>query len=111
MRPPEERLRNTPGDESGLAMITVIMGVLAIILMTIMIQQLAGYQISQSDFQAKEDSVLASTEAMLERYAAKLTIDPVYYQKWVDEAEGPRVCMDSASAGYLVQVDQRMDRP
>lgn len=105
MQRPERPAAEATGDQAGIAMITVIMGVLAIILMTIMIQQLAGYQISQSDFQAKEDSVLASTEAMLERYATKLTIDPVYYQKWVDEAEAPRVCTDNASAGFMAQVD------
>ena len=91
--------------EDGVALITVVMGVLAIVLLTIMIQRVAVYQISQAGFQEKEDSVLATTEAMLERYAAKLTIDPAYYQNYVDEAEAPRICTDPDSAGYGSQVD------
>jgi len=99
------RPRRVEGEESGVAMITVIMGMLAIVLMTIMIQRIATVQISASGFQAREDVVLATTEAMLERYAAKLTINPFYYQEWVDEAEAPRVCTDTDSTGYNVQVD------
>ena len=91
--------------EAGIAMVTVIMGVLAIVLMTVLIQQITINQTAQSDFQAKEDSVLATTEAILERYAAKLTIDPVYYQRWVDESEAPRVCTDNGSLWYGTRVD------
>ncbi|RPI24136.1 MAG: hypothetical protein EHM57_03085, partial [Actinobacteria bacterium] len=87
-------------DERGVAMLTVVMGMLAIVLMTVMIQRLASIQNSASGFQAREDIVLATTEAMLERYAAKLTIDPFYYQQYVDEAEAPRTCTDSDSSGF-----------
>lgn len=92
-------------DQRGVAMLTVVMGMLAIVLMTVMIQRLATMQNSSSSFQAREDIVLATTEAMLERYAAKLTIDPFYYQRYVDEAEGPRTCTDTDSAGFGSEVD------
>jgi len=102
-----QRPEPTPAtsSEAGIAMVTVIMGVLAIVLMTVLIQQITIQQTTQSDFQAKEDSVLATTEAILERYAAKLTIDPVYYQRWVDESEGPRVCTDVGSLWNGAQVN------
>ena len=86
-------------------MIVVVMGMLAIVLMTVMIQQIATAQNQSSGFQAREDIVLATTEAMLERYAAKLTIDPFYYQNWVDEAEAPRTCTDSGSAWFTWRVE------
>ena len=91
--------------QDGVAMITVIMGILAIVLMTVMIQKLASNEISQSNYQAREDTVLAGTEAMLERYAAKLTIDPLYYQRWVDEGEAPRECTDTSSVGFGATVN------
>jgi uncharacterized membrane protein len=86
--------------QTGIAMITVIMGVLAITMLAIMIQQLATNQLTQSSNQAREDTVLTGTEAMLERFATKQSIDPLYYQKWVDEAEAPRKCTDTGSAQF-----------
>jgi hypothetical protein len=99
------RVQGMRHDERGVAMLTVVMGMLAIVLMTIMIQRLASIQNSASGFQAREDIVLATTEAMLERYAAKLTIDPFYYQQYVDEAEAPRTCTDADSSGFAAVVD------
>lgn len=87
-------------DERGVAMITVVMGMLAIVLMTVLVQQIATNQHAASGYQAREDVLLATTEAILERYAAKLTIDPFYYQQYVDEAEAPRTCTDTSSTGY-----------
>lgn len=55
---------------------------------------------TQSGFQAREDAVLAGAEAMLDRYAAKLSIDPLYYQRFVDEAEAPRRCTDTSSPAF-----------
>lgn len=86
--------------EEGIAMAVVIMGVLAIALLTFLVQKLAISQTAQSDFYAREDTVLAAGEAMLDRYATKLTIDPFYYQVYVDEAEAPRRCADLSSPSY-----------
>ncbi|VAW03201.1 hypothetical protein MNBD_ACTINO02-3082 [hydrothermal vent metagenome] len=100
----DSKLRQLYGDEKGVAMAIVVMGMLAIILMTVMIQSLATSQLNQADYFKREDTVLAGTEAMLERYATKLSIDPLYYQRYVDEAEAPRVCSDTTSTGYNTTV-------
>lgn len=99
------RMRRLHNEENGVAMATVIMGMLAITLMTVMIQSLASSQLSQADYFQREDTVLAGTEAMLERYATKLSINPLYYQRYVDEAEAPRKCVDQNSSGYNTIVE------
>jgi hypothetical protein len=78
--------------ESGIAMITVVLGMAAIALMGAIAFRVAGTENRQSQAQRRDDTVVAASEAMLERYAAKLTIDPVYYLNWVDQAEPPRKC-------------------
>ena len=93
-------LKRIHDSEEGIALAIVIMGILAIALMTFLVQKLAVSQTTQSDFYASEDTVLAGGEAMLERYATKLSIDPLYYQRYVDEAEAPRRCADAASTSY-----------
>lgn len=98
------KMRRLYNEEHGVAMATVIMGMLAITLMTVMIQSLATSQLNQADYFRREDTVLAGTEAMLERYATKLSIDPLYYQLYVDEAEAPRKCSDATSAGFNTTV-------
>jgi len=86
--------------EAGFALGTVIIGVLTIVVLTILVHRLAVRQTSEADFGKREDTVLAGTEAMLERYAAKMSIDPSYYMIYVDEAEAPRLCTDGDSSGY-----------
>lgn len=92
-------------DEQGSVLGLVSFGLIAMVLMTVLIHQLASTEISQAEFYDREDSVLAGTEAMLERYATKLTIDPIYYNRYVDEAEAPRRCTDASSLsnGLLAQ--------
>jgi hypothetical protein len=81
------------------------MGVLAIALITFLVQKLAISQTTQSSFYAGEDATLAAGEAMVDRYATKLTIDPLYYQEYVDEAEAPRRCSDTGSTSFDSVVD------
>ncbi len=95
------RPRRRLAGEGGFALGTVIIGVFTIVILTVLVSRLALNQTSKADFGKREDTVLAGTEAMLERYAAKMTIDPSYYMSYVDEAEAPRVCSDSTSSGYL----------
>ena len=90
------RLRN----ESGLALATVLVAILVLTLFTTLLLREAITQRQQSEFQAREDVVVAGAEAMLERYAAKLTIDPLYFMHWVDEGERARVCQTASSAGF-----------
>jgi len=98
--PRHSLLRRLHRSEDGIALGIVIMGILAIALMTFLVQKLAVSQTNQSGFLAGEDTVLAGGEAMLERYATKLSIDPLYYQRYVDEAEAPRRCADIGSGSY-----------
>ncbi len=100
-----ERRRGAGRGEEGVALLTVAIGILAIVLLTFMIQEIARLAMSHAASQAKEDVLLPATEAMVDRYRVKLGIDPSYYRHWVDEAEGPRRCTDPASAGVGRVVD------
>lgn len=93
-------LRSDHRDDSGLALATVLVTILMLTMFTSLLLREAVTQRQQSAFQAREDVVVAGVEAMLERYAAKLTIDPLYYLHWVDEAERARRCETLASTGY-----------
>ncbi len=90
------RLRN----DSGLALATVLVTIMLLTMFTTLLLREAITQRQQSEFQAREDVVVAGAEAMLERYAAKLTVDPLYFMHWVDEGERARVCDTLTSAGY-----------
>jgi hypothetical protein len=83
--------------DGGFAMMTVVMGMAAMVFLVVLIYQDASREYSQAQYQRRDDSVIVGAEAMLERYASKLTVDPRYYQNFVDEAEMPRRCTDSSS--------------
>lgn len=95
----------SPDRERGFALLTVVLGVAAMLVLVVAIQRVAAFQAGQAELQRRQDAVLATAEAMLERYAAKMTLDPLYYQHFVDEAEAPRACTDTGSAGYGRRVD------
>ena len=82
-------------DEGGFAMMSVVMGMTAIVFLVAVIFMNASAEYQGAQTQRREDTIIAGAEAMLERYAAKLTIDPLYYQNYVDEAELPRRCTDA----------------
>src|SRR3972149_5752761 len=84
--------RTSVRDEGGFAMMSVVMGMTAIVFMVAVIFMNASAEYQGAQTQRREDTIIAGAEAMLERYAAKLTIDPLYYQNYVDEAELPRRC-------------------
>lgn len=87
-------MRTLRHDERGAALITVIGALLLVGSFILLLSQLALNEQRQSDFQEREDSTIAGTEALLERYAAKVTLDPLYYVHYVDESERQRVCND-----------------
>ncbi len=89
-------LRTVRKEERGAALITVIGALLLVGTFVLLLSQLSLNEQRQSDFQEREDSTIAGTEALLERYAAKVTLDPLYYVHYVDEAERQRVCNDPA---------------
>jgi len=86
--------------DGGFAMVTVILGIGAIVFMVALLFQQAVGEYRHSQFQRREDTLVAGAEAMLERYAAKMSLDPAYYQRWVDLAELPRRCTDPSSPDY-----------
>lgn len=90
--------------EAGFAMMSVVMGMTAIVFLVAVIFMNASAEYQGAQTQRREDTIIAGAEAMLERYAAKLTIDPLYYQNYVDEAELPRRCTDETSAHYNLVV-------
>ena len=78
----------------------VIFGTAALAVLIVVAFQPAGDEFAASQTQRRDDTLVAGGEAMLERYAAKLTIDPLYYLNRVDEAEMPRRCADTGSSNY-----------
>jgi hypothetical protein len=85
-------------------MLGMIMGLGAIVVVVVLVYQLALSDLQGAQHERREDTILVGAEAMLERYAAKLTIDPYYYRHYVDEAELPRRCSDVSSSSYGVVV-------
>lgn len=92
-------------DDSGVALITVLMAIVMISAVTTLLLTQAIRQLEQAEFAEREDIVLAGTEALLERYATKMTLDPLYYLHTVDEAERTRRCQTTSSVIYNTTVD------
>ena len=91
-------------DESGIAMIAVVMGSFLIAMLAFLVISNSERQIEGAYRIYRDDRILAATEAQLERYAALLTEDGLYYAKKVDEAERARKCIASpipASIGVV----------
>ncbi|NIA25668.1 MAG: hypothetical protein GWP04_08880 [Gammaproteobacteria bacterium] len=96
---------STDRNEAGIAVVTVTMLLLLVGLIIVALFKEATIQYEQARVQEREDVIVAGAEAMLDRYAAKLTIDPLYYLHWVDEAERARRC-DTATATEYGQIVQ-----
>jgi len=86
------RLRSVWHQDGGLALITVLMAITMISAVVTLLLTQSIRQLEQAEFLEREDIVLAGTEAMLERYASKMTLDPLYYLHTVDESERARQC-------------------
>ena len=86
--------------DGGFAMVAVVLGIGVVVFLVAVLFQQASGEYGHAQYQRREDTLVAGGEAMLERYAAKLTIDPSYYLRWVDEAELPRRCTDASSLHY-----------
>ena len=89
-------------DDSGFAMMATVMGVGAIAFLILTIFQTAQGEYREAQFQRRDDTVVVAAEGMLDRYAGKLTIDPLYYRHYVDEgcpapAPTPRLPTTTAS--------------
>ena len=86
--------------EGGFALAVVVMGMGALMLIIILLFKQASGDYDDSQYQRRENAILAGADGMLQRYATKLTIDPLYYRRFVDEAELTRVCTDTSSPHY-----------
>ncbi|MCJ7726855.1 MAG: hypothetical protein MUP76_10785 [Acidimicrobiia bacterium] len=91
--------------EGGFALVAVILGIGAMVLIVALLFQQASSEYANAQYQRREDTLVAGGEAMLERYAAKMTTDPIYYIHWVDEAELARRCTDADSLHYYSEVE------
>lgn len=90
--------------EGGFAMMVVVLGMGALLAIIILLFQQSAGEYRSSQYQRREDAILAGAEGMLERYATKLTIDPLYYRRFVDDAELARRCTDGTSSSYTLVV-------
>lgn len=99
-----DRLRRLRGEDSGVALITVLMAIVMMSAVVTLLLTQSIRQLEQAEFLEREDIVLAGTEAMLERYATKMTLDPLYYLHTVDESERARVCDTVTSLIFGVTV-------
>ncbi len=106
-----ERLRLIAQQDGGLALITVLMAITMISAVVTLLLTQSIRQLEQAEFLEREDIVLAGTEAMLERYASKMTLDPLYYLHKVDESERARVCDTTGlpTTGVTVQPGNAWD--
>ncbi|MDG2112284.1 MAG: hypothetical protein P8N02_06690 [Actinomycetota bacterium] len=87
-------------DDAGAALATIAMMLFIIsIAITLMLRQAEAVQ-HDAAFRAEDDELLAVTEAVLDRYSAKLGVTASYPAYWVDELERPRTCASSDSVAY-----------
>ncbi len=90
------RARDIHSEDSGVALITVIMGFFVVALLAVLVMSNSERQVDDAFRTYREDRSLAAAEAELERYAAHLSENGLYYQSKVDEAERARECTVSA---------------
>ncbi len=99
-------------DESGIAMVTVVMGFFVVAMLAFLLMSNSERQVDDAFRTYREDRSLAAAEAELERYAAHLTENGLYYLAKVDEAERARKCTVSsipANVGVVRQPGQDWD--
>jgi len=93
------RSRRTVG-EHGVALVTVILGIMVIFAAVMVLAREAVAQYRDARINERDDVLLAHMEAVLDRYVAKIEIDPAYHLNWVDEFERTRTCSDVGSADF-----------
>ena len=63
-------------------MILVMVGIMIVTMIAVVLSQEAVAQSNHAHYQKRDDVLVANAEAIIDRYAAKLTIDPAYYLHW-----------------------------
>lgn len=90
--------------DQGFAMLVVVLAVGALVLIVTLVFRNAQQEYRDAQLLRRQDTLAVAAEAMLERYAAKMTMDPLFYLHWVDEAEAPRRCSDTLAEQYNLVV-------
>jgi hypothetical protein len=81
-------------------MIVVMLAVGTLVLIVALLLRNAQTEYRDAQMLRRTDTLEVAADAMLQRYAAKMTLDPLYYFHYVDQAEPPRHCTDATSTGY-----------
>ncbi|HEC10233.1 MAG TPA: hypothetical protein ENI86_11835 [Acidimicrobiales bacterium] len=83
--------------QDGIAMITVILGVMVIFASILVLSREAVAEYRAAKYGERDDVLFSQMEGVAQRYLSKMATDPAYYLHWVDEFERPRTCTDPAS--------------
>lgn len=86
--------------EQGFALMVVTLAVGALVLIVALVFRNAQAEYRDAQMLRRTDTLQMAADAMLQRYAAKMTLDPLYYLHYVDQAESARRCTDPTSTGY-----------
>ncbi len=98
LSPTGARRRKRARGEDGIALVTVVLGIMVIFAAVLVLAREATAQYRQARYNERDDVLLAHMEAVVDRYVSKLSVDPTYHLAWVDEFERARTCTDPLSA-------------
>ncbi|MCB0989561.1 MAG: hypothetical protein KDB16_01175, partial [Acidimicrobiales bacterium] len=83
--------------EQGIALVTVLLGIMVIFAAVLVLAREATAQYRDARYNERDDVLLSHMEAVVDRYVSKLSVDPSYHLRWVDEFERTRTCTDPLS--------------
>lgn len=90
-----------PGpDEGGIALVTVVLGIMVIFAAVMVLAREATAQYADARYNERDDVMLSHMEGVVDRYVSEMSVDPTYHLLWVDEFERPRTCTDTSSAFF-----------
>lgn len=97
------RSEHRRGDE-GFTMIAVVSFSLLLVFLSTALLADALSQNQDANRQKRDDQLIAAAEAVIDRYASKLTVNPAYFLQRVDESERARTCTDPAHPQNGVEI-------
>ncbi len=103
MRRDVDRPRRGEGDD-GFTLIAVVTFSMLVMLLTTALLGDSVTQANDSQRQKRDDQLIAGAEAVIDRYASKLTINPQYFLQRVDESERARTCVQAGHPQVNVEV-------
>ncbi|MCP3934235.1 MAG: hypothetical protein GY708_02560 [Actinomycetia bacterium] len=78
-------------------MITVVLGIMVIFAAVLVLARESTAQYRDARYNERDDVLLSHMEAVVDRYVSKLSVDPTYHLRFVDEFERSRTCTDVLS--------------